>query len=140
MKRMYGIMFAMLLTCSMSVLAGLTIELDPQTGTVVKGFDATATQKIALYLTSQGEKYTNVNFALEFPAGITMADGAIGATTSVIWNPEVIWWDEAKNQPDSNEAAVNKNFKNGRLAISVARNALKAKQDHCLKLTSGVRH
>ncbi len=140
MKRIYGIMFAMLLTCSMSVLAGLTIELDPQAGTVVKGFDTTASQKVALYLTSQGEKYTNFNVALELPAGVTMADGVTkGQTTSVIWNSDTIWWDATKNAPDSNEAAVNRNINNGRLAITVARNALKAKQDHCLKLESGVR-
>jgi hypothetical protein len=140
MKRMFGIMFAMLLTCSMSVLAGLTIELDPQTGTVVKGFDTTASQNVAIYLTSQGEKYTNVNVALELPAGVTMADGVTsGTTTSVIWNREVIWWDAEKDIPDSNEVAVNRNIKNGRLAIAVARNALKAKQDHCLILQSGVR-
>ena len=140
MKRIYGIMFAMLLTCSLSVLAGLTIELDPQVGTVVKGFDTTASQKVAIYLTSQGEKYTNFNVALELPVGVTMADGVTsGQTTSVIWNSAAIWWDTTKNAPDSNEVTVNRNIKNGRLAIAVARNALKAKQDHCLILESGVR-
>ena len=139
-KRIYDVIFAIVLTSSMSVLAGLTIEMDPQEGTVVKGVEATASQRVSLYVTSDGGKYTNFNVALELPTGVTMADGVIcGATTSVIWNPDAMWWDTTKNTPDSKQIIVNRNIKNGRLAIAVARNALWAYQDYCLILTGGER-
>lgn len=91
MKKLCNLIIGMMLLCSMSAFAKLTLECEPQAGTVVKGYSQTTTQKLTVYATSEGEKITNLSIVIPLPDGLNLADGQTdGDTDSVIFNYDTI--------------------------------------------------
>ena len=91
MKKLCNLIIGMMLLCSMSAFAKLTVECEPQTGTVVKGYSETAKQKVTVYATSEGEKVTNLSLLFKLPDGLGVADGQTeGDTESVTFTDAII--------------------------------------------------
>ena len=138
LKQMFKLMNVVFWACTMSVFATLTLEWDPQSGTVVRGLAETATQKTAIYVTSEGEDMTRLILKVVLPTGVSMADGQTsGTTSSVILNKDLFWLTDA-GDIDPVETIVKTSVTNGTLTISMSI-GIKAIVPGILKLTSGER-
>ena len=138
MKKLLSMLVAIVTMCATSAFAGLTVEWDPQSGTVVKGFEATASQQTAVYVTSQGEDITKLILKITLPEGVKMGDEVTsGTTAAVVWNKDLFELD-AEGEIDPIETIVKKSVASGTLTISLSIGA-KATVSRILKLTSGVR-
>ena len=120
MKILYSCFLGMMLLCSIGAYAkiipsgantSVVLECDPQICTVVKGYPASATKKVTVYATSQGEKVTSLRLLFSLPAGVTMSDGQTqGDTESVTFRDAIL----------SNNAVVATSVYDGELLISIS--------------------
>ncbi|MBP5671806.1 MAG: hypothetical protein J6X49_05415 [Victivallales bacterium] len=137
MKKLLNVMIAVIAACTMSAFAGLTVEWDPQGGTVVKGFDSTATQKTAIMVTSEGEDITKLILKITLPEGVMMGDEVTsGVTAAVEWNKDLFTLGD-DGEIDPVQTIVKKSVASGTLTISLSIGA-KATVTKILNLTSGV--
>ena len=138
MKKVLSLLFAVVTLCATSAFAALTVEWDPQSGTVVKGYERTMSQQTAVYVTSEGEDITKLILKITLPEGVKMGDEVTSGTTyAVQWNKDLFELD-ADGEIDPIETIVKKSVANGTLTISLSIGA-KATVTRILKLTSGVR-
>ena len=138
MKKVLSLMVAVITLCATSAFAALTVEWDPQSGTVVKGYERTMSQQTAVYVTSEGEDITKLILKITLPEGVKMGDEATSGTTyAVQWNKEQFELD-ADGEIDPIETIVKRSVSSGTLTISLSIGA-KATVSRILKLTSGVR-
>ena len=137
MKKLLTMMVAVIAMCATNAFAALTVEWVPQYGTVVKGFDVTASQQTAIYVTSQGEDITKLILKITLPEGVKMGDEVTSGTTAAVqWNKDLFTLG-ADGEIDPIETIVKKSVANGTLTISLSIGA-KASVSRILKLTSGV--
>ncbi len=138
MKKVLSLMVAVITLCATSAFAALTVEWDPQSGTVVKGYERTMSQQTAVYVTSEGEDITKLILKITLPEGVKMGDEATSGTTyAVQWNKDLFELD-ADGEIDPIETIVKRSVSSGTLTISLSIGA-KATVSRILKLTSGVR-
>ena len=91
MKKLFNLVIGMMLLCSMGAFAKLIVECEPQSGTVVKGYSQTATQKVTVYATSNGEQVSTLSLLFKLPAGLAVEDGQTeGDTYSVTFTDAII--------------------------------------------------
>ncbi len=138
MKKLLSTLVAVVALCATSAFAALTVEWDPQSGTVVKGYERTASQQTAIYVTSEGEDITKLILKITLPEGVKMGDEVTSGTTAAVqWNKDLFELG-ADGEIDPIETIVKKSVANGTLTISLSIGA-KATVTRILKLTSGVR-
>jgi hypothetical protein len=138
MKKLLSFMVAVIALCATSAFAALTVEWDPQSGTVVKGYERTMSQQTAVYVTSEGEDITKLILKITLPEGVKMGDEVTSGTTAAVqWNKDLFELD-ADGEIDPIETIVKKSVASGMLTISLSIGA-KATVSRILKLTSGVR-
>ena len=138
MKKLLIMLVAVIAMCATNAFAALTVEWDPQGGTVVKGFEATASQQTAIYVTSQGEDITKLILKITLPEGVKMGDEVTSGTTAAVqWNKDLFTLG-SDGEIDPVETIVKKSVANGTLTISLSIGA-KAAVSRILNLTSGVR-
>ncbi len=138
MKKLLSFMVAVVALCATSAFAALTVEWDPQSGTVVKGYERTMSQQTAVYVTSEGEDITKLILKITLPEGVKMGDEVTSGTTAAVqWNKDLFELG-ADGEIDPSETIVKKSVASGTLTISLSIGA-KATVSRILKLTSGVR-
>ena len=138
MKKLLIMMVAVIAMCATNAFAALTVEWDPQSGTVVKGYERTASQQTAIYVTSEGEDITKLILKITLPEGVKMGDEVTSGTTAAVqWNKDLFELG-TDGEIDPIETIVKKSVASGTLTISLSIGA-KATVSRILKLTSGVR-